>query len=227
MKWYDVHPSLYLSICLSRCCRFAAVGPAGRWYRLFAAAAAGECGQCHTVSIRSSWTQTCFCWSNIVCVCVWVQCGISCHKKCLSSLQLKCGNPRNFLRSTASGDNEAPRSLLCTIAQCIGEINDRGLSVKVGQLMLTYYNMLNVASAIRFQWRMDFIAYPHKRRQSLKTKPRIKREIGYIFAKYTCVEMASPKTQTYQNKTKNLCTICFVFDLDGECKFAETKHYSN
>jgi len=123
----------------------------------------------------------------ISCVCVWVQCGISCHKKCLSSLQLKCGNPRNFLRSTASGDNEAPRSLLCTIAQCIGEINDRGLSVKVSQLMLTYYNMLNVASAIRFQWRMDFIAYPHKRRQSLKTEPRIKREIGYILCKvYMC-----------------------------------------
>jgi len=31
--------------------------------------------------------------------------------------------------------------------------------------------------------------------------------------------MASRKMQTYQNKAKNLCTIYFVFDLDGECKF--------
>ena len=28
--------------------------------------------------------------------------------------------------------------------------------------------------------------------------------------------MASRKIQTYQNKAKNLCTIYFVFDLDGE-----------
>ena len=77
--------------------------------------------------------------------------------------------------------------------------------------------------------------YPHKRvnkktTQSLKTEPRIKREIGYIFfAKYTFVEMASRKIQTYQNKAKNLykLTIHFVFDLDGECKFIKTKHYSD
>ena len=58
---------------------------------------------------------------------------------------------------------------------------------------------------------------------------RIKREIGYILSKYTCgVEMASRKIRTYQNKAKNLCTISFfVFDLDGECKFVKTKHYSN
>ena len=36
--------------------------------------------------------------------------------------------------------------------------------------------------------------------------------------------MASCKIQTYQNKAKNLCTIYFVFDLDGECKFIKTKH---
>jgi len=41
------------------------------------------------------------------------------------------------------------------------------------------------------------------------------------------VEMASRKIQTYQNKAKNLCIIYFVFDLDGECKFIETKHYSD
>jgi len=42
------------------------------------------------------------------------------------------------------------------------------------------------------------------------------------------VEMDSCKIQTYQNKAKNLCTISFfVFDLDGECKFFETKHYSD
>ena len=32
--------------------------------------------------------------------------------------------------------------------------------------------------------------------------------------------MASRKIQTYQNKAKNLCTIYFVFDLDGECKIS-------
>ena len=39
--------------------------------------------------------------------------------------------------------------------------------------------------------------------------------------------MASRKIQTYQNKTKNLCTIYFVFDLDGERKFIKTKKYSD
>jgi len=33
------------------------------------------------------------------------------------------------------------------------------------------------------------------------------------------VEMASRKIQTYQNKANTLCTISFLFDLDGECKF--------
>ena len=60
-----------------------------------------------------------------------VQCGISCHKKCLSTLQLKCGNPRNFLHKVAPCDAELPKSLLCTVVQCIGEINERGLDVKV------------------------------------------------------------------------------------------------
>jgi len=39
--------------------------------------------------------------------------------------------------------------------------------------------------------------------------------------------MASRKIETYQNKAKNLCTIYFVFDLDDECKFIKTKHYSD
>jgi len=39
--------------------------------------------------------------------------------------------------------------------------------------------------------------------------------------------MASRKIQTYQNTAKNLYTIYFVFDLDGERKFIETKHYSD
>jgi len=43
----------------------------------------------------------------------------------------------------------------------------------------------------------------------------------------TRVEMANRKIQTYQNKAKNLYTIYFVFDLDGECKFIKTKHYSD
>ena len=43
----------------------------------------------------------------------------------------------------------------------------------------------------------------------------------------TRVEMASRKIETYQNKAKNLCTIYSVFDLDDECKFIKTKHYSD
>jgi len=39
--------------------------------------------------------------------------------------------------------------------------------------------------------------------------------------------MASSKIQTYQNKGKNLYTIYFVFDLDGECKFIKAKRYSD
>jgi len=39
------------------------------------------------------------------------------------------------------------------------------------------------------------------------------------------MEMASRKIQTYQNKAKNLCTIYFVFALDGECKFNKSKHH--
>jgi len=37
---------------------------------------------------------------------------------------------------------------------------------------------------------------------------------------YSCMIMASRKTQTYQNKAKNVCT---VFDLDGEGKFIKNK----
>ena len=38
------------------------------------------------------------------------------------------------------------------------------------------------------------------------------------------MKMASRIVQTYQNKAKNLYTIYFVFDLDGECKFITTKY---
>jgi len=61
MQLSDVRPSVRLSVCLSvclsnpaaarRCYEFAAVGPAGRRYRSIAAAAAGDCGQCHVVSV--------------------------------------------------------------------------------------------------------------------------------------------------------------------------------
>jgi len=39
--------------------------------------------------------------------------------------------------------------------------------------------------------------------------------------------MANRKIQTYQIKAKNLYTTYFVFELDGECKFIKTKHYSD
>ena len=55
----SVCPFVPLSVCPSmgpqqqtRCCRFAAVDSAGRRYRSTAVAAAGECGQCHVVSVR-------------------------------------------------------------------------------------------------------------------------------------------------------------------------------
>ena len=63
--------------------------------------------------------------------------------------------------------------------------------------------------------------------QLLKTEPRTKKAIGYIFLQSTRVAMASRKIQTYQNKAKNLYTIYFVIDLDGVCKFIKTKHYSD
>ena len=54
-----IRPSVCPSMGLqqqTRCCRFAAVCPAGRRYRSMiaaaAACAAGECGQCHVVSVR-------------------------------------------------------------------------------------------------------------------------------------------------------------------------------
>ena len=59
MKRYGVRQSICLSVCHSmglqqqtRSCRIAAVGPAVKTYRSIAAAAAGECGQCHVVSLR-------------------------------------------------------------------------------------------------------------------------------------------------------------------------------
>ena len=39
--------------------------------------------------------------------------------------------------------------------------------------------------------------------------------------------MASRKIQTNQNKAKNLYSIYFVCELDGECKSIKTKHYSD
>jgi len=60
-----------------------------------------------------------------------VQCGMSCHKKCLSSLQFKCGNPHKLLQTAGSSDTDLPESLLWVLPQCIGEINERGLDVKV------------------------------------------------------------------------------------------------
>ena len=57
----------------------------------------------------------------------------------------------------------------------------------------------------------------------LKTGPRITREIGYILCRVHVWKWPI----THQNKAKNLCTIYFAFDLDGECKFIKTKHYSD
>jgi len=55
-----VCPSVRLSVCLSQhgptaanpLLQFAVVDPVGSKYRSIAAAAAGECGQCHVVSVR-------------------------------------------------------------------------------------------------------------------------------------------------------------------------------
>ena len=61
----------------------------------------------------------------------------------------------------------------------------------------------------------------------MKTEPRIKKADRLHSSQSTRVEMASRKIQAYQNKDKNLYTIYFVYDLDGECKFIKTKHYSD
>ena len=83
-------------------------------------------------------------------------------------------------------------------------------------------------SALRLTVRAMQMIYPDKRRQSrLKLSQELKGKQAIVFAKYTCVEIASRKIQTYQNKARNLCTIYYVFDLDGECKFIKTKHYSD
>ena len=60
--------SLYHSAATCQCCRFAAVGPVFRRCRSTAAAATGECRQCHFVSIRSQ-TQASS-WCVIVSVCM-------------------------------------------------------------------------------------------------------------------------------------------------------------
>jgi len=67
--------------------------------------------------------------------------------------------------------------------------------------------------------------YHHERRHSrCKMSQELKGNRLHSL-QITHVEMASHKIQTYQNKAKNLYTIYFVFDLDGECKFIKTKHY--
>ena len=44
---------------------------------------------------------------------------------------MNCGNPHNLLRSSTPANTDLPQSLLWTLPQCIAEINDRGLDVKV------------------------------------------------------------------------------------------------
>ena len=60
--------------------------------------------------------------------------------------------------------------------------------------------------------------YPHERRHSRgKLSQELKGKYATFFAKYTCVEMASRKRQTYQNEAKNLCTIflCLTWTLSA------------
>jgi len=59
-----------------------------------------------------------------------------------------------------------------------------------------------------------------------KTEPRIKKGNRLHYLQNARAKNASRKIQTHQIKAKNLYTIYFVFDLDGECKFIKTKHYS-
>jgi len=76
--------------------------------------------------------------------------------------------------------------------------------------------------------RAHLSAHPHKRRHGRwELSQELKGKYATFFAKYAFVEMASRKIQTYQNKAKNLYTVYFVFDLDGECKFIKTKRYSD
>ena len=73
------------------------------------------------------------------------------------------------------------------------------------------------------------IIIPMKTRQSLKTEPRIKREIGYILCELGLNVWKWPIVKYKHIKIKpRICyTVYFVFDLDGECKFIKTKQYSD
>ena len=86
---------------------------------------------------------------------------------------------------------------------------------------------MDVSYNLLYKERCAIRKSPKMTTQSLKTEPRIIKETGSFFAKYTCVKMASRKIQAYQNKARNLCTIYFLFDFDGKCKFIKTKHYSD
>jgi len=59
VKRYGVCPSVRGHTATKLLLQVCAVGPAGRRYRSIAAAAAGECGQCHVVSVRR--------WLNTAC----------------------------------------------------------------------------------------------------------------------------------------------------------------
>jgi len=69
--------------------------------------------------------------------------------------------------------------------------------------------------------------YPHKR---LHSRWKLSQELkGNWLHSLQIVQVWKWPVAKYkhQNKAKNLYTIYFVFDLDGECKFIKTKHYSD
>jgi len=68
---------------------------------------------------------------------------------------------------------------------------------------------MDVSYNLLYKERSAIRKSPKMTTQSLKTEPRIIKETGSFFAKYTCVKMASRKIQAYQNKARNLRTIYF------------------
>jgi len=92
-----------------------------------------------------------------------------------------------------------------TSTSCIQRSQTAGARRVKSQLHFFYYGLqLRICSAVKPT------DYEIPVTQSLKTEPRIKREynIGCILCKIHAWKMASRKRQTYQNKAKNLCTIC-------------------
>ena len=73
-----------------------------------------------------------------------LQCGLSCHKKCLESLTIQCGHKRLPRKMTTFGVDlsqhlsETRTNVPPIMAKCINEIDARGIHTKVTDHSLLY-----------------------------------------------------------------------------------------